>query len=243
MSKPKNPIYKRPFVLVILCLALLIFVRGLPFDYPASTGELAKITGKAAINIEREKHYLRHFRWSGIFPFQGGFYPDPYFYMTPVFEFPPDVLDGIGMQTGRYQGVDVNAGFGDETSEILLVLELDNETFELPIVSVDPKLSDGFMNFWRASMVSFLYGSDLVVLTRLSGLGIQYGLGMLVVSVPIEPKTVITPYFANDPEFVIIAEDLAASGKLARWRRQFCEEGGNSYKKFYNTYSSCDARY
>ena len=234
MSKPKNPIYKRPFVLVILCLALLIFVRGLPFDYPASTGELAKITGKAAINIEREKHYLRHFQWSGIFPLEGGFQADPHFYMTPVFEFPPDVLDGLGAQTGRFQGIDVNPWFDDETSEILLVLELDGEVFEFPVVMLEPKLKHGFVYFWREPMVPFLYRNQLVFFTELE----ISQIAMLSISFPLEPKTVITPYFANGPEFVIIAEDLAASGQLTKWKRQFCESRRKGYINFYQTYSA-----
>jgi hypothetical protein len=62
------------------------------------------------IEIHRKKHRFRHWKWSGICPFFGGWIPDPHILATPVREFSKVIREAIGCNgTARYQGLDINS--------------------------------------------------------------------------------------------------------------------------------------
>lgn len=82
------------------------------------------------IDILRNEYYFRNFIWSGIFPLYGGFISDPHF----LFQLPQDLTQYLSpvFQTKlvRYQLIQVNPYFKNRTSEMVLAMEIDGETYE-----------------------------------------------------------------------------------------------------------------
>lgn len=77
------------------------------------------------------RHYpLRHWSWSGIFPLEGGFIPDPHFEWSEVMPLPEGAQKMLASHDARFQLVDVNPAFQDRSSEILLLIKSGTDSFE-----------------------------------------------------------------------------------------------------------------
>ncbi len=117
------------------------------------------------LEIRREKHRFRHWKWSGIFPLEGGWIPDPHIIATPVFEFSDEVRERLPAPS-RFQGFDVNPWFEDETSEVLIAIEAGGVVFPYRVSPRDVKgMKYGFVN--GDTIVSFLDEDAIVFLTTL----------------------------------------------------------------------------
>lgn len=247
MKKFESPLRQlAPLFLVVGVLLLIAFISGLPTDYPNSTSALAKIRGEDAIHIEREKYYARHFQWSGIFPVMGGFHADPHYFMTPVFEFSQQIKDRLGVETGRYQGVDVNRWFDDETSEILLLLELDGEVFEFPIRSTTRSLGKSLVSA-RHDIISWLQGDQLVFFTSLYpprgevrhlSEKLEEYIVLLVIALPIDEGGSVSILFSDEQEFDQRVMDHLADRPPPQIIDRFCK-GNNFFQAIFERYAKC----
>lgn len=118
------------------------------------------------IEIRRMKHRFRHWHWSGIFPLYGGWIPDPHIMATPVFEFSDEIKARLGGEPARYQGFDINFAFEDDSSEIVLAIEVAGSVFQYRLSVRDLQgVKDGFVN--GDEIYAFLHEESLVFLTTL----------------------------------------------------------------------------
>jgi len=80
--------------------------------------------------LDRPHHVFRHWQWSGIFPFEGGWMPDPYCNASVEKDLPASALKEMKKQRGTYQIIEVNPGFNDDSSEVVLYLRVDGQGSE-----------------------------------------------------------------------------------------------------------------
>jgi hypothetical protein len=81
-------------------------------------------------SVHRKRHHFRHRVWSGIFPAEGDFIPDPHYLCSMDGMFPEPVNEVISDKESRYAIVDVNPFFNDKSSEVLLLVKWHDEVFE-----------------------------------------------------------------------------------------------------------------
>lgn len=118
-------------------LALILLVIS---AYPAKAGDAAPSCGRdvgdARVKdclcrfVHRKRHHFRHWVWSGIFPGEGGFIPDPHYLCSKDGVFSDPVNELISVKTSRYAIVDVNPFFNDRSSEVLLLVKWHDEVLE-----------------------------------------------------------------------------------------------------------------
>ncbi len=153
---------------------LLIFLQGgvvmIPRSAEAATetdSYSTKELDSNFIEIHRKKHRFRHWKWSGIFPFSGGWIPDPHILATPVREFSRVISEEIGCNgTARYQGFDINPWFEDASSEVVVAIECDDTVFSYNLDLKDLQdVKYGFIN--GRGLFPFLRDDHLVFLTSL----------------------------------------------------------------------------
>ncbi|MDM5270931.1 hypothetical protein PGH07_01920 [Sulfurovum sp. zt1-1] len=71
--------------------------------------------------------------WSGIFPFYGGFVPDPHILYSPVKPLAKKLLQNLQLKNGRVQGYAINPFFDKKYYELILALELEDTIYPLSI--------------------------------------------------------------------------------------------------------------
>ena len=81
-------------------------------------------------SVCRKHHRLRHRVWSGIFPLEGGFIPDPHFLCSEDNVVWRPVASILGDENSLYSIVDINPFFDDKSSEIALIIRSHLDTFE-----------------------------------------------------------------------------------------------------------------
>lgn len=117
------------------------------------------------IEIRRDKYNLRNFMWSGIFPLYGGFISDPHFlYSQPVNV--SDYLSSIFHHKNvRYQLIDVNPFFENNSSENILAMEIDSTPYEYKL-NMPPDFQYNTLQHVEPDSV-FLYNGDSLYFVRL----------------------------------------------------------------------------
>lgn len=127
-----DPMRRRLERAVIGCTISVLFVLLIPLmeNYIPKKQVSTQQISSEYIDISRNKYYFRNFTWSGIFPLYGGFISDPHF----LFQLPVDLTQYLSLvfQTKpvRYQLIQVNPYFENRTSEMILAMEIDGETYE-----------------------------------------------------------------------------------------------------------------
>ena len=215
-------------VLALGLLGVLVLAR-LPIG-TFSTKEL----DPRFIEISRPRYYLRHLRWSGIFPFEGGFIPDPHVEATEVVGLPQDAFPQFRAASTRIQGFDINPWFEDATAEILLAVEVNGHAYEYRVDRVaSSPLPYGFINH-PEPLIPFQYGDRLAVLTTL-GLSRQ-----AILSVAFPPATAgsIAPVFEGTNEFERVVQYLRGNGRYLALRGSLCRQW-TPHRDFYERFEPC----
>ena len=79
----------------------------------------------------KRKHYpFRHWIWSGIFPAEGGFIPDPHFLCSKLVPAPSSVRALLRDDQASFQIIDVNPFFGDHSQELILIVQSRSQEYE-----------------------------------------------------------------------------------------------------------------
>ena len=201
----------RPAICAVLSLVLALAIGAgtAPLSW-AGTSSTQQLDA-SFIDVSRQVHRFRHWKWSGIFPFYGGWISDPHFVATPIFPVPSDVAQILGDRAARYQGVDINPWFEDETSEIVIAIESGGIVHEYSIANeFDPPLKSGFINNVRGICV-FPYESSLGFYTPLD----IDRRAFLFVTLPLKRLGKAVVALEGTPEYERAIEHLGATGRAA----------------------------
>jgi len=182
--------------------------------------------------VHRKRHHFRHWRWSGIFPVEGGFIPDPHYLCSEDGIFPKPVNDMISAEGSRYAIVDVNPFFDDRSSEVLLLLRWHDEVFEYSLTF--PKHKDVRAILAQPTpppAMVFPYKTGLAVLVNFSG----PARGVYVL--PLPPRNTALQLVAfGTPEFAEIASAFGPIAQDRSIKNQFCK-ATNDFVAFYEKYA------
>ena len=212
-------------VVVVTLAALLNFAPACP---SAAATSSVRDLDSSFIDISREVHRFRHWRWSGIFPLYGGWIPDPHFLVTSVFGVPADVGRVLGDTGARYQGVDINPWFEDSSSEIVLAIESRGIVHEYTIPNnLDPPLSYGFVNNSDRLYV-FPYRSGLAFLTSLDISRHAF----LLVSLPLQKTANIAVVYEGSSEYDEVVAYLGSTGRYRSLKENPCRGLKDIYELF-----------
>jgi hypothetical protein len=187
--------------------------------------------------VSRPYYPARHWVWSGIFPWEGGFIPDPHFDFSEPMPFPAPANQLVGSKDAEYQLVDVNPAFNDRTSEILLLIRSGNTSF---VYSLDfPKGHHeqailGIPALPEARV--FPYKGNLAILEDFFG----RGKGIYLLQLPLKSGAALQLIPADTREFDTIAEEFRSVAQDESVKQQFCKTT-NDFASFYEKYAgSCE---
>ena len=183
---------------------------------------------------------FRHHQWSGIFPFEGGFLPDPHYLESESARFSEPVNRILPFRDSEYVIVDVNPFFNDDTSEILLLIKSSNTVFEYSLEFPRHRNVQAVLTFpQQPPAIVFPYKGNLAVLANFFG----PAKGAYIVPLPLKSGTVLQLIPASSAEFSTIAAAFASVGEELSTREQLCESRRNDFIAFYEKYSrACDER-
>lgn len=124
-------------VVVVILVAMLVVSFFVLRSYEKYVFQSEQVSSKefdsSNVEIKRDKYYFRNFIWSGIFPFYGGFIPDPHF----LFQRPVDITEYLSPifhgKSVRYQLMQVNPYFEDRSSELILAVEIEGLPYEIKL--------------------------------------------------------------------------------------------------------------
>ena len=207
---------------------LLIYGAALPtVAATSSTQDL----DESNIEVSREVHRFRHWSWSGIFPFYGGWIPDPHYMVTSVFGVPSDVGRALGDTSARYQGVNINPWFEDSSSEIVLAIESRGVVHEYTILNdLDPPLRHGFGNN-SDRLYGFPYHFGLAFLTSLD----IDRYAFVLVPLPLQKNASVTVVYEGSGEFDEVVSHLDRTGRY----RSLKEDPCHGLRDFFELFERC----
>lgn len=111
--------FKKLVISAVALIAMTLLAgRYLHFGFRSS-----RTSDVRCFEMKRPYYPLRHWTWSGIFPFEGGFMPDPHFGCAEPESLPNSVNRALGGD-GFFQILDVNPAYNDESSEIELLIRM-----------------------------------------------------------------------------------------------------------------------
>ena len=222
-------LYPLIFIIIIAIWAYLI-----PhYVHTAESNELNKVDKHIDIKI-RSYPIPREIFWSGIFPFYGGFLPDPHMSATEPFDMPSEITNRLEAKSIRFQGYDINPWFDDRLSEILLAIEVDNHAYQFKIENtVSPKMDYGFINFYEP-IIPFIYNEKLVFITALD----ISRLALLSIDLPITKNGIITPIFYEQVEFKETIQYLKNKERYKILKDDLCRQF-IPYIEFYENFEKC----
>ena len=205
----------------------------------ASAPSCGKDVGDARVGdclcrfVYRKRHHFRHWAWSGIFPGEGGFIPDPHYLCSQDGIFPEPVNETLSDEKSRYAIVDVNPFFNDKSSEVLLLVRWHDEVFEYSLNFPKHKGVQAILGQPTPPPARvFPYKSGLAVLVDFAG----PANGAYVLPLPLRTKAVLELVRVGTPEFVGIVGALRSVAQDRTTKEQFCK-ATNDFIAFYEKYS------
>ena len=189
--------------------------------------------------IARRYYPLRHWSWSGIFPFEGGFIPDPHFLWSERMGVTEPVKQRLSNEA-QYQLVDVNPFFDDYSSEVLLLIKSGNQSFEYALARPKGRSVQAVIaSPMPPSAILFPSVQKLAVLVNFHG-----ARGVFLLDFPLRTggRLELTP--AGSTNFEAIATAFKAVGQERTTREQVCSLfRRNDFIAFYEKYCGpCDDR-
>jgi hypothetical protein len=188
-------------------------------------------------SVHRKRHHFRHRVWSGIFPAEGDFIPDPHYLCSMDGMFPEPVNEVISDKESRYAIVDVNPFFNDKSSEVLLLVKWHDEVFEYSLKFPKHKGVRAILGQPTPPPARvFPYKTGLAVLVNLFG----PAKGAYVLPLPLRTETALELVRFGTPEFAEIVDAFRSVAQDRTTKDQFCKTT-NDFAAFYEKYSGpCD---
>lgn len=188
--------------------------------------------------VSRRCYPARHWVWSGIFPFEGGFIPDPHFTSSATMDFPDSVRKILDSRDATFQVVDVNPAFNDASSEILFLIRSNGADHEYSLeypkgrhvqaVVGSPSLPDARV---------FPYHGKLAIVDCFFG----PAKGIYLLNLPLKSGDTLHLIPIGSSEFEEIARELKAAANDRTVKQQFCDTSSTAFASFYEKYAgSCE---
>jgi hypothetical protein len=200
-----------------------------------STGKVTASPGLSNCSpISRNKYPFRHWTWSGIFPFEGGFIPDPHFGCSEFVSMPRSVQQLLGDSTAKFQIMNVNRAFEDSTTEILLIISAQKHIYEfkLPVSTTETAIL-GEPMYPEARL--FPINGKIAVLTQFMQTKQIY-----LISLPLNPRDSIRYFRWNQIEAKEVIDRLKLLHDDLDLRQHFCGPPSKPFMAFYEKFSgSC----
>lgn len=226
-NKLFNPFVLLPLIGFILILSILVGQKIVLFQKPNTL----RTIDSSYIDVSRKRFVFRHWQRSGVF-LEGGYIPDPHFSATKVFDFTPVILEHINAEKGKFQGIDVNKWFDDETTESILALEIDNSIYEYNIDLSEN--TETFSNYeFYESIIPFIYKDKIAFIT-----GFNIDISILLVDLPLGKNKNLKTISPKDPEFSNIIEYLRKNERFQSLKEGLCRQW-KPYRNFYGQFEQC----
>lgn len=182
--------------------------------------------------IARRYYPLRHWSWSGIFPFEGGFIPDPHFLWSDRMVVTEPVKQRLSNEA-QYQLVDVNPFFDDYSSEVLLLIKSGNQSFEYTLARPKGRSVQAVTaSLMLPSAILFPSGQKLPVLVNFHGVR-----GGYLLDLPLRSGRQLELTPAGSTNFGTIATTFRAVSQERTTREQVCSRfRRNDFVAFYEKY-------
>jgi len=219
---------KKLAISALLLIAITLLAgRYLSFGFRSS-----RASDERCFEIKRAYHPLRHWSWSGIFPLEGGFIPDPHFLCSEP-ESVPDSVNRILGGTGTFQVVDVNPFFNDESSEIELLIRSDGSLYEYSLQFPKEKRVQAVIATPDVPAHIFPYKNRLALVANFFG----PAKGIYSIPLPLRSGGKLALITATDPEFDLVSRELANAARDTTVTDQFCESRKWPFISFYEKYA------
>jgi len=215
----------------LLLVVVLTLLGGCGPTFRASTD-----SDPGSIEIEREVHRFRHWQWSGIFPIEGGWIPDPHFMATDVVEVSGDLARRMGVVSARIQGFDINPWFQDGSTEIIVAIETNGDVYEQSLTeSAKTSLGYGFVN--GGPIVPFLMKDQLILFTALHITRPVF----IVVQLPIQGNSNVPVYYEDTKGWNRIVAFLSKNHRYRELRSVLCSGKKRSFRYVYSSFEPCQS--
>jgi hypothetical protein len=214
---------------ILLLVAITLFAcRYVHWGYRSS-----RASELNCYEIKRPYYPLRHWSWSGIFPFEGGFIPDPHFLCSEPMALPGPVETALREQDAHFQVIDVNPFFNDQSSEIQVVVRTSKSVFEYSLQFPKTKGVRAVIATPSSPARIFSYKDQLVLLANFSG----PTKGLYLMPLPLQSGGRLTFISAKDPQFDLIAREFKNSAQDRTVKDQYCLSRDYAFITFYEKYS------
>ena len=211
---------------IILILILVVFGDSFHFIQYSS-----KDINKDYIEIKRKKFYFRHWKWSGIPPFYGGFIADPHIIATEPYQFSDEIQKMFDSTNARYQGFDINPWFDRDYSEIVIAIELSNSVYQYSVNNSE--FEYGFIN--SGPLVSFKYKNDIVFYQAFDISNPRF----VIVNLPLSIKKSADTIELNSVDGRDIINYLQSKKRYLALKDKLCISH-KSYRELYQKFEPCD---
>jgi hypothetical protein len=214
-------------------IVLLLLSQG-----AASAHALAsRVDESGCAPLVRKAHFFHPLIWSGIFPFEGGFIPDPHCLSSKQMALPVSALQLLGRSSGTFQIFGVNPYFNNKSSQIVLLFRSGAELFEYSLEFPRHRGIQAVPTDNDPTVRIFPYEGKLVVLANFDKAS-----GVYVIDLPLHSHTALALNPIGSPIFDDVSrgfESVASDGIL---KSQFCETT-NDFGTFYERFAGkCDRK-
>jgi hypothetical protein len=190
--------------------------------------------GEKPCDSVRRKHFpFRHWNWSGIPLLEGGFIPDPHYLWSESLTFSVPASRMLSAEDSRYAIMDVNPAFDDSTSEVLLLIQSRDTTFEYSLTFPRHKGVQAISAYpMPPPAMAFPYEHGLALLANFFG----PAKGIYILPVPLRSGATLALIPANSAAFAVVAATFRSVGAERTTRDQFCESKRKDFIAFYEKY-------
>jgi len=209
------------------------FFKDLSFGYVSACEQF-----DVCLPVKRRKYMLRHWVWSGIFPFEGGFLPDPHFICSNLVAVPKSVRRLLGCADAKFQLMDVNPGFQDYSSEALLLFQVDEQTYEYSLRAPGdiPITAAPALNYDPGARLFENDGGIAVLINFFRGVR-----GFYHICLPLRSGQRLELKPAGGPDFELIASSFRTLPDDRDLKSHFCDSRRLDFIAFYEYYrGSCE---
>lgn len=183
--------------------------------------------------ISRKYYPVRHWQWSGIFPVEGGFIPDPHFSYSEPMLFPDSVNRMLGSSGSRFQIVEVNSDFNDDSSEILFLVGSRGRLFEYSLTFPKQQGVRAVISYpSEPDARVFPYRDKIAILTDFFG----PAKGIYLLQPPLKSGVKLHLIPVRSSEFEDITKEFKLIAPDETVKQQFCET--LPFASFYEKYAT-----
>jgi len=182
--------------------------------------------------LTRKHHTFHRLIWSGIFPFEGGFIPDPHCLSSEPMAFTDSASKLVNAPGATYQVFDVNPFFNDKSSEVVLLVRSGKDAFEYSLEIPKHRDVRAILGTPTPPPVrAFPYGGKLALLANFFG----PAKGIYLLSPPLSAGVTLQLIPVTSPLFEQIARGLKSNIPEQSGVDQFCRTT-NDFAAFYEKF-------